>query len=176
MAVYALGALVPTIGVDVFIAPDAAVIGDVTLGDGVSIWFNAVLRGDCYPIRVGARTNIQDGSVVHVTGGKAETVLGADITVGHKATIHGCVVEDAVLVGMGSIILDGAVIGAESIVAAGSLVPPGMIVPPRSLLMGRPAKVVRKVEDADLSWTREAARLYLGYSADFRNGLRLIDR
>ena len=174
MPIYALGAIEPKLGHHVFVAPNATVIGDVELGDDVSLWFGTVLRGDCYPIRIGARTNLQDGTVVHVTGGKARTIVGTDVTVGHMALLHGCTVEDAVLVGMGSILLDGCVIGAESIVAAGSLVPPGMVVPPRSMLMGRPAKIVRKVEEADLAWTREAAKLYLGYANDFRNGLRKI--
>lgn len=171
MTIYALGPLVPSLGRDVFVAPNATVIGDVVLGDEASVWFGAVLRGDVMSIRIGARSNVQDGSVVHVTGGKAATSVGCDVTVGHMAILHGCTVEDGVLVGMGSIVLDGAVVGAESVIAAGALVPPGMIVPPRSMVMGRPGKVVRPVRESDLEWTREAAKLYVEYARNFRRQL-----
>lgn len=174
MPVYALGSKTPTLGKNVWIAPNAVVIGDVTLGDDVSLWFGVVLRGDCGSIRIGARTNIQDGTVVHVTGGKADTTVGEDVTVGHMALLHGCTVEDRALVGMGSILLDGAVVGQDSLVAAGSLVSPGAVIPPRSMARGRPARVVRPIEDKDLVWTQEASRLYLGYADEHRAGLREI--
>jgi carbonic anhydrase/acetyltransferase-like protein (isoleucine patch superfamily) len=157
----------PVLGRDVFVAPNASVIGDVHLGDESSVWFSAVLRGDCFPIRIGARTNIQDGCVVHVTGGKAATTVGDDVTVGHMALLHGCTIGSRCLIGMGSIILDGAEIGDESLIAAGSLVSPGTKIPPRSLVMGRPGKVLRTVRNGDLEWMLEAGKLYLGYSKTF---------
>jgi carbonic anhydrase/acetyltransferase-like protein (isoleucine patch superfamily) len=167
MAIYELHGIRPKLGADVFVADTAVVIGDVWLGDGASVWFSAVLRGDCYPIRVGARTNVQDNAVVHVTGGEAKATIGDDVTVGHSAVIHGCTVGDRCLVGIGSVILDGAVIGDDSFVAAGSLVTPGTVVPPRSLVMGRPARVVRPVGEADLARIRQGALNYLGYARDF---------
>jgi len=175
MAIYSIGDRAPALAPTAWVAPGATVLGRVVLGDGVGVWFGAVLRGDVMPIRIGARTNIQDGAVVHVTGGEAKTTVGDDVTVGHLALLHGCTVQDGVLVGMGSVILDGAVIGAESTVAAGSLVVPGTIIPPRSMAMGRPAKVVRALTDADLERSRTAARLYVGYAKDFRAKLRRVD-
>jgi carbonic anhydrase/acetyltransferase-like protein (isoleucine patch superfamily) len=176
MALYEYKGIRPRLGRDVFVAPGASVIGDVELGDESSVWFGAVLRGDVMPIRFGARTNVQDGSVVHVTGGSAATTVGDDVTVGHMALLHGCFVGHRVLVGMGSVLLDGSVVEDESIVAAGSLVPPGMRVPARSLAMGRPARVVRKATDEDLAWVREAGRLYVEYARTFASAeVRRID-
>ncbi len=135
----------PRVAPDVFVAPTAVVVGDVVLAQGVSIWYGTVLRGDVAKIRVGERTNIQDLACVHVTGGRWDTHIGADITVGHSAIIHGATVHDRALIGMGSIILDGAEIGEEAVVAAGAIVPPGMVVPPRTLVRGTPAKIVGEV-------------------------------
>ena len=167
MTIYQLGDVRPTFGEGVFVAPNATVIGDVHLGPQSSVWFGAVLRGDCFPIRIGARTNVQDGSVIHVTGGKAATTIGNDVTIGHMALLHGCTVGDRCLIGMGSVILDNAVIGDETLVAAGSLVAPGAKFPPRSMIMGRPAKLLRTLRDGDLEWMLEAGRLYLGYSKTY---------
>jgi len=161
----------PLVGKGGWVAPSATLIGDVVLGEDVSLWFGTIVRGDVHRIRIGARTNIQDLSVVHITqheGGERvdqdghPTIIGCDVTVGHRAILHGCTVEDLCLIGMGAIILDGAVIGRESIVGAGSVVPPGKQYPPRSLIMGTPAKVVREVSDAQLlemqaSWKRYVA-------------------
>ncbi len=167
----------PVLGEDVFVAPNATVIGDVHLGAGSSVWFGTILRGDVFTIRVGARTNIQDGSVVHVTNGVAATTIGDDVTVGHMALLHGCTVGNGVLVGMGSILLDGAEIGDESVLAAGSLLPPGARIPPRSLAMGRPAKVVRQLVESDLAWVREAGSLYVQYARTFASsGVRLLGK
>ena len=166
---YALDGVRPTLGDDVFVAPNATVIGDVHLGDASSVWFGCVLRGDVFPIRIGARTNIQDGSVVHVTGGKSQTTVGDDVTVGHMALLHGCSVGHRVLVGMGSVVLDDAFLEDDVVLAAGSLVPPGMRIPARSLAMGRPAKVVRALGEKDLAWVREAGNLYVAYAAAFRS-------
>jgi carbonic anhydrase/acetyltransferase-like protein (isoleucine patch superfamily) len=170
--IYTLKGVAPVLGRGVFVAPTASVIGDVVIGEESSVWFGAVLRGDAFPIRIGARTNIQDNAVVHVTGGKAAATVGDDVTVGHLALIHGCTVGHRCLIGMGSIILDGAVIEDECFVAAGALVPPRMHVPARSLVMGRPAKVVRVLQPADLDQIREAGELYVGYARDCLSGLR----
>lgn len=157
----------PSLGPRVWIAPTATVIGDVVIGEDSSVWFGATIRGDVFPIRIGARTNIQDGSVVHVTGGKASTTVGDDVTVGHMVLLHGCAVGDRVLVGMGSTVLDGAVIESDAILAAGSLLPPGGRVPSGTLAMGRPAKVVRELGDDDRARILEAGRLYVEYKAKF---------
>ena len=169
--IYALKGLTPTLGRGVFVAPTASVIGDVVIGDESSVWFGAVVRGDVFPIRIGARTNVQDNAVVHVTGGKAATTIGDDVTIGHLALIHGCTIGSHCLIGMGSILLDGAVIEDECLVAAGTLVPPRMRVPARSLVMGSPAKVVRRLGPADLEHIREAGALYVGYSREYAGGL-----
>ena len=157
----------PKIGKNVFIAPNAVVIGDVEIGDDSSIWFGVTIRGDVYPIRIGARTNIQDGSVIHVTGEKAATSIGDDVTVGHMVLLHGCTIESRVLVGMGSVVLDGAVVGESSIVGAGSLVVPRTIIEPRVLAIGRPARKIRALGEADLAWSTEASRLYVQYARTF---------
>jgi carbonic anhydrase/acetyltransferase-like protein (isoleucine patch superfamily) len=175
MAIYELKGVRPRLGRDVFVADGARVIGDVHLGDGASVWFGAVLRGDYMPIRVGARTNIQDNAVVHITSGESGAVIGDDVTVGHSAIVHGCTVGSGCLIGMGSIVLDGAVIGEQSFVAAGSLVTPGTIIPPRSMVMGRPAKAVRAVTERDLGTLREAAARYAQYAGEFREGCRRVD-
>jgi carbonic anhydrase/acetyltransferase-like protein (isoleucine patch superfamily) len=150
MPQYSFGGATPKLGAGVYIAPNATVIGDVVLGDESSVWFSTVIRGDVYPIRIGARTNIQDGSVVHVTGGVAKTTIGDEVTVGHMVLLHGCTVGNRCLIGMGSVILDGAEIGDECVVAAGSLVTPRTKIPPRTMVMGRPAKAVRAVTDKDM--------------------------
>jgi carbonic anhydrase/acetyltransferase-like protein (isoleucine patch superfamily) len=176
MPLYELRGVRPVLGADVFVADNATVIGDVHLGAEASVWFGAVLRGDYFPIRVGARTNIQDNAVVHITSGSAATTIGDDVTVGHAAIVHGCTIGDRCLVGMGSIVLDGAEIGADSFIAAGSLVTPATVVPPRSFVLGRPAKVARSVTAADIEWIRHAAEVYVGYARDFRAGCRRVDQ
>lgn len=169
MPLYELNGVRPTLAKDAWVAPNATVIGDVHLGEASSIWFSTVLRGDYFPIRVGARTNIQDGSVVHITAGKAATTIGDDVTVGHMVLLHGCTVGHRCLIGMGSTLLDGAEIGDESLVAAGSLVTPGTKIPARSFAMGRPARVMRGIREEDLVWIREAGRLYVEYARAFRD-------
>jgi gamma-carbonic anhydrase len=175
MAIYELKGVRPRLGRDVFVADGARVIGDVHLGDGASVWFGAVVRGDTMPIRIGARTNVQDNAVVHITAGGFGTTIGDDVTVGHTAIIHACTIGSRCLVGMGSIVLDGAVVGDDSFIAAGSLVTPGTILPPRSFILGRPAKAVRQVSDRDLVTIREAAARYVGYASDFRSGCKRVD-
>ena len=132
----------------VFVAPSASVMGDVTLGAHSSVWYQAVLRGDLAPITIGAETNIQDGTIVHVDTGIPCTV-GRRVGVGHRVILHGCQVEDECLIGMGAVLLNRVRIGTGSVVAAGAVIPEGMVVPPRSLVMGVPGRIVRPV-DADL--------------------------
>lgn len=174
MPIYAHKGVTPRLGTGVYLAPNASVIGDVIVGDASSIWFGAVLRGDVFPIRIGARTNIQDNAVVHVTGGKAATTIGDDVTVGHLALIHGCTVGNRCLVGMGSILLDGALVEDDCFIAAGSLIPPGMRVTSRSLMVGRPARKARTLDDADLEEIRNAGALYVQYARDFSTTLELV--
>jgi carbonic anhydrase/acetyltransferase-like protein (isoleucine patch superfamily) len=174
MPIYELAGVRPALGRDVFVAPNASVIGDVTLGDESGIWFGTVLRGDYYPIRIGARTNVQDNSVLHITASQAATTVGDDVTIGHMAIVHGCTIGNRCLIGMGSIVLDGAVIGDDCFIAAGSLVPPGKVIPPRSFVMGRPAKITRQVNDEDLKWIAHAAQVYVGYARAFRSGCREV--
>ena len=151
-----------------FIAPSADVIGDVTLGRGSSVWFHATVRGDVNWIRIGEATNIQDNCVVHVTNRTAPTTIGSGVTVGHSAVVHGCTVQDNVLIGMGAVILDHAQIGSDSIVGAQSLVTQGFRVPPRSLVLGSPGKVVRELSDEEVAKIRVFAENYLKYSAIYR--------
>jgi carbonic anhydrase/acetyltransferase-like protein (isoleucine patch superfamily) len=139
----------PDIHPTAFVAPTAVIMGDVTLGEESSVWYTAVLRGDMAPIRIGARTNIQDATIVHVDEGVPCTI-GDRVGVGHRVILHGCTVADECLIGMGSILLNGCVIGTGSVIAAGAVVPEGMEVPPGSLVMGVPGRVVRPV-DAELA-------------------------
>ena len=176
MPVYPYRGRWPTLGARVFLAPGAHVVGDVTLGDDVSFWFHTAARGDVNFIRIGARTNVQDGCMVHVTGERSATSLGDDVTVGHKVLLHGCTVGSRCLIGMGSILLDDVVVGDECIVGAGSLLTPRTVVPPRSLVLGRPARVVRPVRDEDVAAILESSALYVQYAREYREGaLRLVD-
>ena len=151
----------PTIGRGVFLAETSAVIGDVVVGDESSIWYGTVLRGDVMPIRVGARTSIQDGTIVHVTSGVSGTTIGSDCTVGHAAIIHACTIEDGCLIGMGSIILDGARVGRGSLVGAGALVTPGTDIPPNSFVLGAPARVKREVNESEREQLALSAKHYV---------------
>ncbi len=155
----------------VFVAKGARVVGDVEIGEESSVWFNAVVRGDTSSVRIGARTNIQDGAVVHTDTGKPCTV-GDECTIGHNAVIHGCTIGNGCLIGMGAIVLSGAVVGDESLVAAGALVPEGKEFPSRSLLVGSPAKVIRALGDDDVDrLIRRGVGTYLRlareYSSEF---------
>lgn len=160
----------PSIDESSFVAPTAAVIGDVVIGAKSSVWFGTVLRGDVMPIRVGARTSIQDNSVVHATGGWKPTILGDDCTIGHGVILHGCCVRDRVLVGMGSIVLDQAEIGSDTMIGAGSLVTARTTIPSGVLALGRPAKVIRELTDEELASIRAAAETYVGLVRDYRAG------
>ena len=151
----------PTLGRGVFLAETCAVIGDTEIGDESSVWYSTVLRGDVMPIRIGARTSIQDGTVVHVTSGFSGTTIGSDCTIGHAAIIHACTVEDDCLIGMGSILLDGVVVGRGSLVGAGALVTPGTLIPPGSLVLGSPAKVKRPINDKEREQIAFGAQHYV---------------
>ena len=159
----------PQLGKNVYVSETAMVIGDVTLGDEVNIWFGAVLRGDMHYIKIGNRTNIQDNSVVHVTTGVSPTNIGNGVTVGHGAIIHGCTIEDDCLIGMGAIIMDDAVIGTGSLIGAGALIPPNMIIPPNSLVVGSPGKVVREVKDVEKEMILERPQEYIDLAAIYLN-------
>ena len=148
-SIRSFGGKSPVIGRAVFLADTASVIGDVEIGDETSIWYGTVIRGDVMPIRIGARTSVQDNTVVHVTAGRYGTTIGNDCTIGHGAIIHACTVEDFCLIGMGSVILDGARIGRGSLVGAGALVTPGTDIPPDSLVIGSPAKVKRQINEKE---------------------------
>ncbi len=163
----------PTLGQDVFIAPGAWVIGDVHVGDRTSIWFNTVVRGDVNFIRIGCETNIQDNVTLHVTGKKFPLFIGDRVTVGHQAVVHGCVVEDECLIGMGAIVLDGARIGKGSIVAAGAVVSPGTEVPPGSVVMGIPAEVKKTLTEEEKERIRETAVHYVTLARRYMEDERL---
>lgn len=154
----------PRIDAETWLAETAVITGDVTLAAGVSVWHGAVLRGDVGWIRVGARTNIQDLACVHLTAELSNTEIGDDVTVGHGAIIHGATIGSGCLIGMGSIILDNAVIGREVLVAAGALIPPKMVVPDGALVMGSPARVVRTLTDVERVRGRSSAAHYLEYA------------
>jgi len=150
-----------------FIDESAQVIGDVEIGENSSVWMMAVIRGDVHRIRIGQRTNVQDGTIVHVMKDTHPTLIGDDVTIGHAAVIHGCTIEDRCLIGMGAIILNGALIGSGSIVAAGSVVTERMQVPPGSLVMGTPAKVKRALVKREADDIQMFADRYVAYRLDY---------
>ena len=151
----------PKIHETAYIADDAIVIGDVEIGEDASVWFGAIVRGDVNFIRIGARTNIQDMTVIHVSSKTHSTVLEEEITVGHNVTLHGCYVERGCLIGIGAILLDGVRVGRNSLVAAGSLLTPGTQIPPGSLVMGSPAKVKRELTADELAYLDKSWRNYV---------------
>jgi carbonic anhydrase/acetyltransferase-like protein (isoleucine patch superfamily) len=157
------GGVHPQIPESAYVDVSAQVIGDVHLGEQSSVWCNAVLRGDMFYIRIGDRTNIQDNCVVHTRTGSHPTILEDEVTVGHSVTLHGCYVEHGALIGIGSIVLDDARIGAQSLVAAGSMISPGTVIPPRSLVMGIPARVKRPLTDEEVEGLNEFWRNYVNY-------------
>ena len=157
----------PVVSVTAYVDISAQVIGDVVLGEHSSVWMNAVLRGDVHSISIGAESNVQDCAVLHGMKGLYPVVVGDRVTIGHNATVHGCTLEDDVLVGIGAIILNGAHIGAGSIIAAGAVIQERTIIPPRSLVAGVPGKVRRQLGDDDLEMIRGYARNYLGYTKEY---------
>jgi carbonic anhydrase/acetyltransferase-like protein (isoleucine patch superfamily) len=160
--------VLPRIHPTAFIDDSAQVIGNVDIGEESSVWMSVVVRGDVNWIRIGRRSNVQDGTIVHVMKETHPTTIGDNVTVGHGAIVHGCTVEDRCLIGMGAILLNGAHVGAESIVAAGSLLVEGLKVPPRSLVMGSPAKVRRPLTDAEVADIQMYADRYVSYRLDYK--------
>ena len=168
---------IPSLGARVYVDPAATVIGTVTLGDDVSIWPGCVVRGDVNFIRIGARSNIQDGTVIHVShdgpharlGGFA-TVIGDDVTIGHKAIIHACRIEDAALIGMGAVLLDGAVVRKHGFVGAGALLAPGKVVGEAELWLGNPARKVRVLSDAEIEGLYYSAQHYVRLKDQYLTG------
>jgi gamma-carbonic anhydrase len=154
----------PQIHETAYIDDSAQIIGDVVIGEQSSVWFCAVVRGDVFHIRIGDRTNIQDGTVIHVSNGTHATILEDEVTVGHNVTLHGCYVERGALIGIGAIVMDGARIGEKSLVAAGALVSPGTVIPPRSLVMGVPAKVKRELTDDEVDSLDQFWKNYIEYT------------
>jgi carbonic anhydrase/acetyltransferase-like protein (isoleucine patch superfamily) len=159
----------PRLAEGVWVADGAVVVGDVEIGPDSSLWFGAIVRGDVNSIRIGARTNVQDYAVLHVTGRTHPTAVGDDVTLGHRVTLHGCTVRDRCLIGIGAVVMDGAVVGEDAMVGAGSLVPPGMVVPPRMLAVGSPAKVRRELTAEEVDFFRKSAANYVGYARQYRS-------
>jgi carbonic anhydrase/acetyltransferase-like protein (isoleucine patch superfamily) len=155
---------VPVISGTAFIFPGVKIIGDVTIGENVSVWFNSVIRGDVHYIKIGDNTNIQDLSVLHVTNGEFPLNIGRNVTIGHGAKIHGCTIEDLTLIGIGAIVLDGAYIESNSVVAAGAVVKPGYRVPSGKLVAGVPAKIVRDLSKEEIASLEISAKHYVEYS------------
>ncbi len=159
--------ILPRVDPSAYVDESAQVIGDVHIGADSSVWMNVVIRGDVNVICIGNRSNIQDGTIVHVMRDTHPTRVGHDVTVGHAALLHGCTIEDRCLIGMGAQLLNGAEIGSDSIVAAGTLVTEGTRIPPRSLVMGRPGKVKRPLTDAEVASILDYSERYVGYKKDY---------
>lgn len=159
--------VLPRVHPDAFVDQSAQVIGNVEIGEASSVWMNAVVRGDVHWIRIGRRSNVQDGTVVHVMNGTHPTTIGDEVTIGHGAIVHGCTLADRILIGMGAILLNGVEVGEESVVAAGSLVPEGMKIPARSLVMGSPARVRRSLVPSEVGLIRDYADRYVAYRLDY---------
>ena len=159
----------PELGKDCFIAPNATIVGDVIMGDGCSVWFNAVVRGDVNSIRIGNKVNIQDGAVIHCTYEKTKTIIGDNVSIGHNAIVHGCTVDDNVLIGMGAIVMDNAHIGSNTIIAAGAVVLEGTQVEPGTIYAGVPAKKVKEISMELVSGEiNRIANNYIMYASWFK--------
>jgi len=170
--IFALDGVLPTIAPDAFIAPSAAVIGDVTVGSETGIWFHCLVRGDLNAIRIGARTNIQDGTIIHVDSGAFSTSIGDDVTVGHNAVIHACTLKDRAFVGISATVLDGAVIEEGGMLAAGGLLTPGKRIGPNELWAGTPARLLRVMTEDERKRFDRNAVVYRDLARRFRLGLR----
>jgi len=160
--------VLPQIHETAYVDESAVVIGDVHIGEQSSVWCNVTIRGDCFYIRIGNRTNVQDNSVIHVTNDTHATILEDEVTIGHSVTLHGCYVERGSLIGIGSIVMDGVRVGHHSLVAAGSLVTPGTQIPPRSLVMGSPAKVKKELSDEEVKSLDMFWQNYVEYTRLFK--------
>jgi carbonic anhydrase/acetyltransferase-like protein (isoleucine patch superfamily) len=160
----------PQMGSDCFIAPNATIVGDVVMGDQCSVWFNAVIRGDVNSIRLGNKVNVQDGAIIHCTFERSKAIIGNNVSIGHNAIVHGCVIDDNVLVGMGSIVMDNAHIGSNSIIAAGAVVLENTVVEPGTIYAGIPAKKVKNISQELISGEiNRIAENYLKYSKWFKS-------
>ena len=174
MPCYSIGGLAPTVPPTSWVAPSADLIGEVQLGEEVGIWFHAVIRADNTPIKVGARSNVQEGAMLHSDPGYP-TQIGEGCTIGHHAILHGCTIGDHVLIGMGACILNGAVIGENCLVGAGALVTEGTQFPPGSLIIGSPARVNRNLTPEQVGGLRDSARAYCTKQREFARDLRRVD-
>ncbi len=162
--------MTPTFGKDCYLADNATIIGDVVMGDQCSVWFNAVVRGDVHSIRIGNKVNIQDGAVVHCTFETAPTTIGSNVSIAHQAIVHGCTIEDNVLVGMRAVVMDGAVVGKNSIIAAGAVVLENTVIEPGSVYAGVPAKKIKEISQELTSGLLERiSNNYIKYSAWYRD-------
>src|ERR1700733_4232715 len=172
--IYTLDGITPKIAPDAFIAPTAAVIGDVVIGSETGIWFHCLVRGDLQFIHIGARTNIQDGAIIHVDSGAFSTTIGDDVTVGHNAVIHGCTLKNRAFVGISATVLDGAVIEEGGMLAAGGLLTPGKVIGRNELWVGSPAKLLRVMTDEQRKRFDRNAEVYRELAKRFRAGLRSV--
>lgn len=172
--IFSLNGVTPRIAPDAFIAPTAAVIGDVEVGSETGIWFHCLVRGDLNFIRIGARTNIQDGTVIHIDSGGFSTTIGDDVTIGHNAVIHACVIKNRGFVGISATVLDGAVIEEGGMLAAGGLLTPGKVIGPNELWTGSPAKLRRVMDAEEQEKFARNARVYQELARSFRAGLRSV--
>lgn len=159
--------ITPTVDASAYVDQSAQVIGDVHIGPESSVWMNVVIRGDVNTIRIGRRTNVQDLTMVHVNKDTHPTAIGNDVTIGHSAVIHGCTIEDRVLVGMGAILLNGVHVEPDSVIAAGTLLTEGTRIPSRSLVMGRPGKVKRQLSEEEVAEIRWYSDVYVRYRLDY---------
>jgi carbonic anhydrase/acetyltransferase-like protein (isoleucine patch superfamily) len=162
------GCKTPTIGANVWIAPDAWVTGDINIGDESSVFFGSSLRGDILPIKIGRRSNLQEHSIVHTSNGRVPTIIGDETTIGHRATLHGCTIGNRVLIGMGAIILDEAVIDDEVVIGAGALITEGKKIPSRSLVFGSPGRIVRQLTDEEVKYLKISADRYVEVASNYR--------
>jgi carbonic anhydrase/acetyltransferase-like protein (isoleucine patch superfamily) len=160
----------PVVHPSAYVDESAQVIGDVEIGEASSVWMNVVIRGDVHRIRIGRRSNVQDGTIVHVMRGTHATTIGDDVTIGHGVIVHGCTLGDRILVGMGAILLNGVDVGDDCIVAAGTLLTENAHIPPRSLVIGSPGKVRRELTEDDVASIRDYAERYVGYRLDYMGG------
>jgi carbonic anhydrase/acetyltransferase-like protein (isoleucine patch superfamily) len=173
-SLFALDAMAPQIAPDAFVAPGAVVIGDVTIGAESSVWFHCVLRGDTAPIRVGRRSNIQDGSILHVTGSALPTVIGDEVTIGHAAVVHACTLHNRAFVAIGATVLDGAVIEEAGVLAAGALLTPGKRIGRNEIWHGSPARLVRVMSEEERARFDTVVPHYVAMAARYRAGLRAV--
>lgn len=174
MAIFALDDQTPELHDSVWVADTASVIGHIIMAEASSVWFGAVVRGDNEPIRIGARSNVQDNAVLHSDPGQP-LIIGEDVIVGHQAMLHGCTIEDGCLIGIGATILNGATIGAGSIIGAHALVTENKVIPPNSLVVGAPGRVMKTLGEAEANFLKLNADVYVKNAQRFRDGLRRLD-